>query len=233
MSNRNSTKTLANRKIGSKKKNGDTNRSNQLVILTEPGRFAPDRLICRLVYQDPTSYRTFTGTSNAMNWAYRSSAYDPDPAVLSGAIPGFAELANMYSFYCVHSIDAEIEIANQNTESVVAVLWPSNVIQSVNSLTLADLAEYSTNVYGEARVLSNQAGMNRALFRTSAAGKQLVGDRFKTDLDYSGSTAGNPTLMYGINIGVYDPYANFTYGVVVRARLIYQVEFFRIRQLEN
>lgn len=221
-------KKAMSRKVGG----GKSRKGDKLIILSESGRFAPDRMICRLVYQDTTPVRSVT-SSDAMNWGYRSSAYDPDPAVLSGAIPGFAELANLYTAYCVHQIDAEIEIANQNTESTIAVVWPSNVLQNTNSLTTSDLLEYSGNVRAQSQIITNTAGMNRATINTVAAGMQLVGSRFKTDLDYTGSTSGNPPEMFYINVGVLNPYGNFTYGMLVRSRLVYLVEFFRLRQLES
>ena len=113
-----------------------------MVIYKQPGRFAPDRLRANLVYIDTALTRTVT-SSDAMNWSYRSSAYDPDPGAFSGSIPGFVELANLYSLYQVRSMLLDLEVSNQGTESVILVAWPSNVAQNTNSLTKADLMEYS------------------------------------------------------------------------------------------
>lgn len=228
MSNNRKLQTARSRKVG----NGKSRKGDKMVILSEAGRFAPDVLHVRLVYQDPTSLRTVT-SSDAMNWGFRSSAFDPDPAVLSGAIPGFAELANLYSSYCVHKMAVSMELANQNTESVIAVVWPSNVLQNTNSLTKDDLAEYSGNVKAHSTIIANTAGMNKANLITIADANQLVGDRFKTDLDYTASTSGNPTEMFFVNVGVYNPLGNFTYGMVTRTRIVYHIEFFRLRQLDS
>lgn len=207
-------------------------RSERQLRLLTPGRFAPDKTRVRLVYQDTTDTRTVT-SSNAMNWGYRSSAYDPDPAALSGSIPGFVELANLYTSYCVHAMHLQLEVANQNSEAAIIVVWPSNVLHNTNSLTKADLAEYSGNVRAQSHFLGNSNGINIMKLQTTASGIQLVGPRFKSDLDYSASTSTNPVEMYNINIGAYCPFGNFTYALGVRARVIYDVEFFRLRQLES
>ena len=96
---------------------------HRLVIYKQPGRFAPDRLRANLVYIDTALTRTVT-SSDAMNWSYRSSAYDPDPGAFSGSIPGFVELANLYSLYQVRSMLLDLEVSNQGTESVILVAWP-------------------------------------------------------------------------------------------------------------
>lgn len=207
-------------------------RRERQLRLTTPGRFAPDKTRVRLVYQDTTDTRTVT-SSNAMNWGYRSSAYDPDPAALSGSIPGFVELANLYTSYCVHEMHLQLEIANQNSEAIVLVTWPSNVLHNTNSLTKADLAEYAGNVRAQSHFLGNSNGINIMSLSTTASGLQLVGPRFKSDLDYSASTSTNPVEMYNINVGAYCPFGNFTYALGVRARIIYDVEFFKLRQLES
>lgn len=219
------------RKAGNGKRNKRIN-NNKLVIYKDLGRFAPDKLITKLVYSDTTLTRTVT-SSDAMNWGYRSSAYDPDPAALTGSIPGFVELANLYTSYCVKSMKLDLELANQNTESVIVVVWPSNVLQNTNSLTKADLMEYSSNVRGKSCVLGSTNGMSRVRISTKASGATLVGHRFETDLDYTASTSSSPAEMFYINIGVLNPFANFSYPMLTRSRVIYEVEFFRLRQLES
>lgn len=216
-----------------KPRRGGRKNSNKIVILNEAGRFAPDKLRARLIYQDPTVIRAATGTSQAMNWNYRSSAYDPDPLLLTGAIPGFAELANHYFEYCVHSMSIEIDFGNQNTESIIAVVWPSNVGQNSNSLTLSDVQEYSGNVRAKSTIIGSANGYSIGSLRSIASGEQLVGSRFRTDLSYSSSVSTNPVSMYYLNVGIIDCVAPFTYGVAIKARIVYDIEFFKLRQLEN
>ncbi len=231
--NNNTNSRKAGQKKFQKKTGKNKNKGNEkLVILKSPGRFAPDRMKVNLTYNDTITSRSVT-SSDAMNWGYRSSAYDPDPGVLTGSIPGFVELANLYQSYCVHAMRLDLEIANQNTESVIMVCWPSKVLQNTNSLTAADLNEYAGNIHAQTRMIGNSAGMNRNRIFTRAKGLQLIGERFKTDLDFSSITSTNPVETYAINIGVISPLGNFTYPMVVRSRVIYTVEFFEVRQLES
>ena len=218
---------------GGRKNSKQFRKNNKYVILNEAGRFASDKLRARLIYQDPTIIRTATGSSQAMNWHYRSSAYDPDPLLLTGAIPGFAELANHYFEYCVHSMTMELDLGNQNTETIIAVIWPSNVGQNSNSLTYTDIQEYSGNVRAKSTLIGGANGYSIGSLRSIASGEQLVGSRFRTDLDYSASVSTNPAQMFYLNVGIIDCVAPFTYGVAVKARIIYDVEFFKLRQLEN
>ncbi len=208
-------------------------KDEKLVILRELGRFAPDRMRVNLIYQDSSATRTVTGTSQAMNWQYRSSAYDPDPLVLTGAIPGYAELANLYYEYCVHGMYLELELANQDTQAYVVVTWPGNSSISNNSLTLADIAEFSGNVRADSKMVGTVNGISLCKLNSAAVAQQLIGDRYKTDLDYSSSTSTNPVKMYYLNVGVYSPSANIGFPVITRARIVYDVEFFTLRQLES
>ncbi len=208
-------------------------RNEKFMEYYQPGRFAPDRLRVKLVYQDPTGTRTTSGSSQSINWRYRNSAYDPDPSLLTGSIPGYAELSNLYSFYRVHGIHANIQVANQDTQAYVVVCWPSNNDNNVNSLALAELAEYSGNVLATSKIVGGASGMNVCTLTTSAIGQQLVGPVFKTDLDYSSSTSTNPVASYYLNVGAYSPVGNMAYPLVTKIRLIYDIEFFRLRQLES
>jgi len=168
-----------------------------------------------------------------MNWRYRSSAYDPDPALLTGSIPGYAELANLYSRYCVHAIYAEISIANQDTQSYIVVMWPGTSNLNVNSLSASDLAEYSGNVLAKSRILGTVNGISVTTMTSLASPLQLVGPRYKTDMDWSSSTSSNPLNEFYLNIGVYSPTANIAFPVVTKCRLVYDIEFFQLRQLES
>lgn len=199
----------------------------------QPGRFAPDKMRCKLIYQDPTGSRSVTGSAPAQNWRYRSSAYDPDPLLLTGAIPGYAELANLYSEYCVHGMYMDLQVANQDTQSYILVAWPGNSDINSNSLTRDDLAEFSGNVLAKSSILGSVTGQNVAKFKVKALGLQLVGTRFKTDLTYSSSVSTNPVNMFYLNVGAYCPLGNQAFPLVTQVRIYYDIEFFKLRQLES
>jgi hypothetical protein len=226
----------ANRKNTVAIRNGKRNNNvvkydnSRYVIYREHGRFAPDRMKVNLVWLDTTATRTVT-SSDAMNWSIRSSAFDPDPAGFTGSIPGFVELANIYSLYRVHKIKLDLEVCNQNTEAVLITAWPSNIAQNTNSLTKADILEYAGNVRASSAIVGTTSGMSKAKLSVVASGDQLIGPNYRTDLDYAASTSGNPTEMFHINVGAANYLGNFTYPIVTRAKYVYTVEFFRLRQL--
>jgi len=168
-----------------------------------------------------------------MNWHVRSSGYDPDPAVLTGGIPGFAELANLYDKCCVHKMKLTIEVSNGETEGVVVIAWPSPVLQNVNSLTRADLAEYFNNPQGKKVTLGRDSALSTRTLTCTADGLSLVGSRLKTDLDFTSSTSSNPTIMWGINIGAFKHDSNFSYPLRLVATVLFDIEFFERRQLET
>ncbi len=223
-------KNQPRRQLRRRKQVVDPNRS---LRMTTPGRFAPDKTRCILTWQDTTGLRGPTGSSQSLNWRMRSSVYDPDPSLLTGSIPGFAELANLYMEYCVHGMTLDLEIANPNTENLIIASWPSNTDINNNSLSKDDIAEFSGNVRAKSQIIGAVSGVNICHMVVNATGLQLVGNRFKTDLDYSASTSTTPVSMYYINVGAYCPQGNITYALIVKARVYYDVEFFKLRQLES
>jgi hypothetical protein len=186
------------------------------------------------VYNDTTTTRTHA-LANTANWAYRSSAFDPDPSLGTGAIPGFAELANLYNHYLVRSMGLSLEIYNQDVNAYILGVWPSNVLQSVNSLLASDVIEFASNP-GSVRAIMPTAngGMNNRKHFVKATGLKLFGRQFLTDLDYASGTSTNPVLPYGINIGfTVGSGANIAFPPIVSAAVTYEIEFFGLRQLES
>ncbi len=230
--NRNPNSNTVNRHNNNLESSYDS-QGGKMTIYKTPGRYAPDRLRVRLIYQDPTGSRTTTGSSLSSNWRYRSSAFDPDPLLLTGSIPGYAELANLYSQYRVHAMHLNLDVANQDTQAYIVVCWPGTFNINNNSLSASDLAEFSGNVLGVSKMVGGASGMNVAKLKTSAFGQQLVGPQFRTDMDWASSTSTNPLKEFYINVGAYSPLGNQAYPLVVQARIIYDIEFFVLRQLES
>lgn len=230
MKNRNANKRgkLSNRRNTNRK----SHNNNKLTIYRDIGRFISDRLRCNLLYNDTTTSRTHA-LSPAGNWAYRSSAYDPDPSLGTGAIPGFTELANLYEQYLVHSMTLKLQVANQDTIAYILGVWPSNIVASVNSLLSSDIQEYSANVGAQRRILATVQARPSSL-QVRAEGLSLFGRQFLTDTTFASSTSGNPSIPYGINIGFFaGGGANMSLSMIVSAAVTYDVEFFGRRQLES
>lgn len=205
---------------------------SKLVIMRQIGRFMPDRLRVRLRYNDVNTYR-IRSASSVQNWNYRSSAYDPDSALGSGAIPGFAELANMYQGYLVHKMEFQGEFNNGNGDSAIIGAWPSSTLQNVNSLTSNQIVEFSANPAGLSRIIPPNTARPVTL-RCVAEGRKLFGRQFLTDTTYTGSTGGNPSVMYGINIGILNAAGtNWTFGFASKINITYDVEFMEVLQLQT
>lgn len=186
----------------------------------------------KLSWNDTTLTRASAGSTKVLNFGIRSSAYDPDPAALTGSIPGFVELANLYEFYRVHKMVAVFTVSNNEPNGITIGAWPSSVIQNVNSLTDADCLEFAGNVGGKITMMGNNNSPPKTV-RVIADGRSLLGRSFQYDLDYSASTSSNPPIMYGINFFAVSNYGNFSYAINTRLKVVYHVEFFTRRQLET
>ncbi len=206
--------------------------SNKVVRLTDIGRFCPDRTFCRLRWNDTTLARSAASGSNAMNWYIRSSAFDPDPAVLTGGIPGFVELANLYEYYKVHKMKVTYKVCNQELNAISFSCWPSNVGVNANSLTADDVMEYWGNVGAKPQMMSKDSGYSYLQGSSTADGLSLVGPIFNTDLDYSSNTSTNPALMFYLNFAAITHVGNFNFPMPVQISVVYDIEFFGRRVLE-
>lgn len=215
------------------RRNKRKGRGNEkLVIYRQVGRFCPDRTITKLRWNDTTTYRSNTGQP-AQNFYFRSSGYDPDPAVLTGSIPGFVELANLYHFYRVHAMQANVEMANHETAPVMIGGWPSSIAQNLNSLTASDCLEFAGNVGGRVIFLGANGAQSVRKFKITATGKSLYGPTYLTDMDFAADTSSNPTAMFYINLFEITDTGNFSYGIGVRTSIFYTIEFFGRRSLET
>lgn len=233
MSTNNSMSLRRRNKKKKSRANGQVVRGNNTVVrMTQPGRFAPDKFYAVLRYSDTTISRSVTSAAT-MNWHYRSSAFDPDPSLGTGAIPGFVELGSIYNYCRVEKMVADIQFSNQETLALFVGAWPSTTNIGNNTLLQSDFIEWSSNVNGQSTILSKEAGNNRASLRVVADLMQLVGPNGFTDLDYSHQVANNPLVPYYINIGA-TTYSgnNFTFNLPVRVRIDYYCCFFQVKQLE-
>lgn len=225
--NRNSGKSrsLANKNKRSKKQ-------DKMVIFDEPGRFSSDNLICVLKFVDQTTSRTHASSVTA-NYSYRSSAYDPDPALGTGAIPGFVELANLYENYRVLSMRAKITVMNQDTNSFILGAWPSNSFNPLNSLLSSDVQEFSGNP-GGVQCMLGPNGTRPTSFVLTGIGESLFGPQYLTGDDYVSSTNSNPSISFYLNIGWFQYNGvNMSFPLALQCAIEYEVHFFGRRQLES
>jgi hypothetical protein len=204
----------------------------KLVIYRDIGRFTPDRIRTTLRYRD-TTYSRGTTSNNAMNFNYRSSVFDPDSALGSGAISGFLELANLYISYRVLTMKLRCRMVNEEVTGVTLAIWPSNVLLNINSLAASDISEYASNPHSK-QTISGSVNSPPVVLTSKISGVEMFGTQFLTDGAYASGTGGNPATMYGFNIGAATTLgSNFTTHMSFQNTIEYFVEFFELRQLES
>lgn len=201
-------------------------KKNNFVSIPRPGLGLPYSLETVLVYRDLTVTRTAVAAS-VLNFQIRSSAYDPDPALLTGAIPHFVELANEYNQYRVLSMRVDWDFINNNDAPVTCCIWPTPYSISSNSLTYDAILEYSANVGGRAKTVGRYDGQPHGRLKGTTYGQSWFQQNFNGDHAYSASTSGNPAIAYYWNFGIFTPGAsNFNTFVSSNLRVYYKILFF-------
>lgn len=198
------------------------------VVSYIPGLFRPKSVQMRLSYADNTTLRTVS-TNTHLSWTYRSSAYDPDPSLGTGAIPGFVEWAVMYNMYRVVGIGIRGTIANPESSqvSILAVPYTGGLI-SVNGLTVAQILDYEANPLAISRTLGSVNGNSTTRFNKHWTGSELVGEEsYLLDDLYTSVTNTNPTKTLNLTIGAFVlSGANFVTGILSNLIIDFDVEFY-------
>jgi hypothetical protein len=214
-----------------KKRMKKARRDNRIVRLSEIGRICPSRTIVKLRYMDTTASRTMSSTTG--NWAYRSSAFDPDPALGTGAIPGYVEMANLYAEYLVRSMQISVQIMNHETNSVIVSVWPSPNQNSTNSLSYSDILEYGSNVFGVTKVVPQSGNGTIPKIVSFVSGVELIGRQFLTDITYASGSSTNPGNPYWWNVALANPQNTFSFPISYVISIVYEIEFFSRRVLQS
>jgi len=218
---------------GARNKNSSGDGNLQLIDLP-PMRtrlaVMPDRLRVHLIYADQVQQRNNVGTKY-VSWRYRSSAYDPDPALGTGAIPGFTDFTNFYGTYRVHRMKLEVDIVNIETFAVTFKIVPTPLDPGANTAIISEFAD--ANPRGFSRIIGGSSAQNRVRMFTPwykvIAIEGSIGAQF--DPNFAAAVNANPAnVMYvGLTTATYLVHVN---GVFTNVRVHYDVEFFnRIYQV--
>jgi len=184
----------------------------------------PDRLRVHLIYADQVQQRNNAGTKY-VSWRYRSSAYDPDPALGTGAIPGFTDFTNFYGNYRVHRMRIESDIVNIESFAVTFKVVPTPTDPGANTAVISEFAD--ANPRGFSKILGGSSAQNRVRMATPwyrvIAIEGSIGAQF--DPNFAAAVNANPAnVMYiGMTTAAYLVHVN---GVVTNVRVHYDVEFF-------
>jgi len=195
------------------------------VVVIPKLRFAPDAIIVDLVYFDVNQGRT-NNLSLVLSWRYRmNSAFDPDPAVGSGAIPGFTEWAAFYNYYRVLHFNYDISLTNNEAFPLVCVTAPTNTDVGTN---YASTNELLGQPYSASGSVGAKGGMDTLATKGHLDLGGFIGNsvQYSSDSTYAAAVTTNPTNMAFFNVGFISSTAFTAAGIMARCRLVYRVLFY-------
>jgi hypothetical protein len=181
-----------------------------------------------LKYDDTSIVRTNVGAT-FVGWRYRmNSAFDPDPLLGTGALPGFNEYASFYVAYRVVDFAWSITLTNDELFPMTTYAVPLNQDPGPNpsnGLTLA------ANYKGSVRGLSAIGGPNaRFSGRVNLANMFGIAG-YNYDDDFNAGVAANPSVPLFFLVGAQTPAPLTVSGLVITVRLSFRVIFNRRKNL--
>lgn len=198
------------------------------VVSYIPGNFRPKSVQLRLSYADNSTLRTVT-TATHLNFSFRGSAYDPDPLLGTGAIPGFLEYSAMYNMYRVVGIGVRGTIANPESSqiSVLAIPYSGGVIGN-NALTAGQILDFEANPLAISRTLGSVNGNSTMKFNRHWSGSEILGEEsYLLDDLYTALNNANPSKTLNLTIGALVlSGANFATGLLCNLIVDLDVEFY-------
>jgi len=162
---------------------------------------------------------------------FRTEAYDVDPALASTAMPGFAELAQIYSRYRTLRLGYKFSAANQEGINMTVIHG-----YSINSIASGSLSiTYAGNPHFSTAILGPLTGMNRKVFSKNLPVTAIAGTQQPLFDDlYTGSTTSATLPTAGTvycNFGIITPVAMTAAGCLVTVEVSLQIQFYRMNLL--
>jgi hypothetical protein len=185
-----------------------------------------DAIIVDLIYFDQTYSRTQNGFAFLSYRMRMNSAFDPDPALSSGAIPGFTDWANLYNSYRVLVFKYDIEVSNQEAFAIDVLTAPSTTDLGLNYTNSYDLLG---NPFGKSHTLSAMGGMDKARFRGTIDLGQFSGNlvQYCGDDAFGSGVGTNPASIIYMNVAAV---ATLTFntgkGIFTKGKFEYTVLFY-------
>lgn len=205
-------------------------RMNRGIVSIPRPFYAPQSLLVTLAYLDATAPNRNNAGIGFLSWRYRiNSAYDPDPLVLSGAIPGFTEWAAFYQSYRVMKLDYDITICNKETFALDVVVASSNADLGANYINTYALFSYPGNTNN---VCGTTTGNDHVRLTGSIDPGKVFGqvNSYLGNDGFASATNTNPLNLLYINIGALCP-AAFVNGVFTKVMLFYTISFFTVKTI--
>jgi hypothetical protein len=184
---------------------------------------ASDAIIVDLIYFDTTYTRVNAGSAYMSYRMRMNSIYDPDPALGTGAIPGYAAWATFYNSYRVLVFKYDLEVSNQEAFPQDILVCPSRSDLGVNYVNIYD---FLGNPRGKSHTISSTGGMDKTRFTDSIDLGQYYGNpkQYLGDDGFGGSVGANPGVMMFFNIATLST-ANQTAakGIFTKGKYTYTV----------
>jgi hypothetical protein len=188
----------------------------------------PTTMTAWLNYDDTSIVRTNVGSA-FVGWRYRmNSAFDPDPLLLTGALPGFNEYATLFLAYRVIDFKWSVALSSDELFPMSTYVVPLNTDPGANPVNGYTLA---ANPKGKPKPLSSIGGPPTR-FSGSVNIANFFGIRgYNFDDDYNASVTANPSVLLYLLAGAVAPAPLTASGIVITVRLSYRVVFNRRRNL--
>lgn len=191
-------------------------KNNSYNMYKSPRELMPQEYVTTLTY---SVQGVLTNSPAAVaTKAFRSEAYDVDPALATTAMPGFAELAQLYSRYRCLSMSYDIQTCNREAFA----------LQVMTGFTATNVAfntvEYLGNAYVKSQIISAKGGLDRCRLKGSVSAVQLFGTRqaIYDDL-FTGSTA-SATLANAGTMNLYYSILSPSLGLTVAGGVDFNAE---------
>jgi len=194
--------------------------------------YSSPRNIMPVEYDTEMQYTVQTLVTNigafAASVRYQTEAYDVDPAIGSTAMPGFAELAAIYSKYRPLAMAYKFDIANQEAFPVTIITGFSNSSIASGSVTIA----YAGNPLMRTKIIGSAAGQGTCQMRSGYVTVSRINGTSTNLFDdlYTGSTTSATLATAGKSYcycGVITNSALTALGVIVTAQVRLRLRLFK------
>lgn len=181
------------------------------------------RTHCKYIVQDVVA----TVGAVQASIRFRNDAYDVDPALASTAMPGFGELAQLYSRFRTYGMSYKFSAANQEAFSMTVIHGFSGSSIATGSLGIT----YAGNPMFNTSILGPLTGQNRGTFRQSKTVREIAGsDQPIYDDIYTGSTTSSTLPTAGTvycYFGIITPVVMTAAGCLVTVEVTLDLLFYR------
>lgn len=196
-----------------------------MTLYSSPRNIMPQEYDTRLKYIVQDNLTTVGAFQTSIK--FRTDAYDVDPTLASTAMPGFAELAAIYSRFRTLKIGYKFTVMNAEAFSQTVIHGFSGASIATGALNIS----YAGNPLFWTSGVGPATGQNRGIFKRKVSVVEIAGtQQALVDDLYTGSTTSSTLATAGTNwcyIGNISPIAQTAAGMIVTVEIELTVRFYR------